>query len=147
MSGLLRRVRLPPPPLVWFVVRRPPLFFSLALSGFARSGPGVLVLVFLFPLFFCVPLLVFSLSNFSSHSHSHLISISFSFSFPSHVWALVFYPTAVGCVCVNHLNRCKTSQFFSAFFVISMHQFTQGDVAYNQGPRPTKLPDCMGYRA
>ena len=23
----------------------------------------------------------------------------------------------------------------------------QGDVAYNQGPRPTKLPDCMGYRA
>ena len=21
------------------------------------------------------------------------------------------------------------------------------DVAYNQGPRPTKLPDCMGYRA
>ena len=32
-----------PPPLVWFVVRRPPLFFSLALSGFARFGPGVLV--------------------------------------------------------------------------------------------------------
>ena len=26
--------------------RRPPLFFSLAFSGFARSGPGVLVLVF-----------------------------------------------------------------------------------------------------
>ena len=38
------------------------------------------------------------------------------------------------CVCVYHLNRCKTSTL-------------QGDVAYNQGPRPTKLPDCMGYRA
>ena len=42
-------------------------------------------------------------------------------------------------VCVYHLNRCKTSHWL----------FTnlQGDVAYNQGPRPTKLPDCMGYRA
>ena len=30
---------------------------------------------------------------------------------------------------------------FSAFW------FLQGDVACNQGPRPTKLPDCMGYRA
>ena len=31
------------PPLRWScsVVRRPPLFFSLAFSGFARSGPGV----------------------------------------------------------------------------------------------------------
>ena len=36
------------PPLRWSVgfARRPPLFFSLAFSGFARSGPGVLVLVF-----------------------------------------------------------------------------------------------------
>ena len=42
-------------------------------------------------------------------------------------------------VCVYHLNRCKTSHWL----------FTnlQRDVAYNQGPRPTKLPDCMGYRA
>ena len=46
LSGLFRRFCLPPPPLVWLFVRRPPLFFSLALSGFARSGPGVLVFVF-----------------------------------------------------------------------------------------------------
>ena len=29
----------PPLPLVLFRVRRPPFFFSLAFSGFARSGP------------------------------------------------------------------------------------------------------------
>ena len=46
LLGWFRCFCLPPPPLVLFVVRRPPLFFSLALSGFARSGPGVLVLVF-----------------------------------------------------------------------------------------------------
>ena len=41
------------------------------------------------------------------------------------------------CVCVNHLNRYKTSPgFFSGF-----HHCMQGDLAYNQGPRPTKLWD------
>ena len=30
---------------------------------------------------------------------------------------------------------------------LSAFWFLQGDVACNQGPRPTKLPDCMGYRA
>ena len=29
---------------------------------------------------------------------------------------------------------------------ISLISKLQGDVACNQGPRPTKLPDCMGYR-
>ena len=64
------------------------------------------------------------------------------------------------CVCVNHLNRCKTSTFrrcfsififqFSLFMSVNFtynKDVQQGDVAYNQGPRPTKLPDCMGYRA
>ena len=139
MSGLFRRFCPPPPPLVWFVVRRPPLFFSLALSGFARSGPGVLVLVFLFPLFFCVPLLVFSLSNFSSHSHSHLISISFSFSFPSHVRALVFYPTAVGCVCVNHLNRCKISILLNCPF-LNQGSITVFSSIYAGGTGPLWIP-------
>ena len=37
---------LPPPPLVFFRFRLPPLFFFLAFSGFARGGPGFLVLVF-----------------------------------------------------------------------------------------------------
>ena len=47
------------------------------------------------------------------------------------------------CVCVELLSRSKTSTVasFSAFW------FQQGDVAYNQGPRPAKLHDCMEYRA
>ena len=72
------------PPLHWScsVSVGPPLFFSLALSGLARSGPGVLVCVF--SLFFCVPLFAFWLSNlsfifmfispsFPLHLHLHLI--------------------------------------------------------------------------
>ena len=47
-----------PPPLVLFRFRRPPRFSSLALSGLARSGQGMFVLVFAPSLFFCVPLLV-----------------------------------------------------------------------------------------
>ena len=52
--GWFRRF-FPPPPPVLVHLRRPPLFFSLAFSGFARSGPGVLVLAFSPSLFFCVP--------------------------------------------------------------------------------------------
>ena len=58
MVGWFRRFRLPPPPLVLFRVRRPPLFFSLALSAFARSGPGVCVGVCSFPLLLRSPLRV-----------------------------------------------------------------------------------------
>ena len=83
--------------------------FPLPFQGLPVPGQVCWCWCFLFPLFFCVPLLVFWLSNFSSHFHFHLTSISFSPSFSSHVRALVFYPTAVGCVCVKHLNRCKTS--------------------------------------
>ena len=46
MVGWSRRIRLSPPPLVLVRFRRPPLFFFLSLSGFARCGLGVLVLVF-----------------------------------------------------------------------------------------------------
>ena len=53
--GWFRRFRPSPPPLVLVRFRRPPFFFSLALSGFARSGPGVLVCVFSFPSFFAFP--------------------------------------------------------------------------------------------
>ena len=67
----------PPPPLVLFRVRRPPFFSSLALSGLARSGPGVLVLVFALSFFFCVPRFASWLSNL------HLIFILISLSFPS----------------------------------------------------------------
>ena len=42
----------------WSVSVDPPLFFSLAFSGFARSGLGVLVCVFSFPLLLRSPLRV-----------------------------------------------------------------------------------------
>ena len=96
------------PALVLFRVRRPPLFFSLALSGFARSGPGVLVWVFAPSLFFCVPLLGFRLSNLSSHFHFHLIFIP--------LFILIFtslhanHPASGRvCVRVKRLNIRKTS--------------------------------------
>ena len=71
-----------PPPLVgvWPVVR--PLFLFFSLSGFARFGLGVLLLVFsLLPFLFCVPPLVFRLSN----CHLIFIVISFPFSFHFHL--------------------------------------------------------------
>ena len=88
MVGWFRRVRLPPPPLVFVRFRRPPFFFFLALSRFARGGLSVLVLVFVLvpPLLFFwgVPRLVFRLRNFSFHCHFHLIFILFSASFSFH---------------------------------------------------------------
>ena len=45
------------------------------------------------------------------------------------------------CVCVDHLQRCKTSH------VVSFSNMLQGDMACNQGPCPTKLPDCTGSGA
>ena len=72
-----------PPLLVFWSVFGPSsvrFFFSLALSGFARSGLGVFVLVFsLFPLLFCVPCLVSRLSS------CHLISVVISFPFTFHL--------------------------------------------------------------
>ena len=94
-------------------------FFSLALSGFARSGLGVLVLVFLLlPLLFCVSRLV------SRSSSCHLMSIVISFPCPFHLrlhlicWGLK-KPRCCGacvcvcvcvCVCQPH-KECKTSKF------------------------------------
>ena len=52
------------------------LFFSLALSGFARSGLGVLVLLFsLFPVLFCVCSRVFQSGSLSFHGHLRFIFI------------------------------------------------------------------------
>ena len=94
------------PPLLWSVFGPSSVrfFFSLALSGFARSGLGVLVLVFsLFPVFFCVPRLVFRLGSLSSHGHFHLIFMFISST-------LLRQGLRVR-VCVYHLNRCKTSYY------------------------------------
>ena len=75
----------PSPEQVLVRFRRPPLFFFLSLSGFARCGLKGWCWCFLLLLFFfCVPRLVFRLSNFSSHLHFHLIFVLFSSSFSSH---------------------------------------------------------------
>ena len=72
MVGWFRRFCLPPGPLVLFRFRRPPLFFFLALSGFAPSRPGVLVLVFALciPLIFHFIFMFISLSSLFSSSPS-----------------------------------------------------------------------------
>ena len=49
----------------------------------------------------------------------------------------------VGFVVFSFLDDLSISIAIS----VSTSYVEQGDVAYNQGPRPTKLPDCMGYRA
>jgi len=76
VQGWFRRFRLPP--LRWSCSVSVGLrfSFSLALSGFARFGPGFIVLVLSPSLFFCVPLFASWLSNF------HLILIFTSSSFP-----------------------------------------------------------------
>ena len=92
-----------PPPLLWSVFGPSSVrfFFSLALSGFACFGLGVLVLVFsLFPFLLCVPPLVFRLSN----CHLIFIVISFPFSFHFHLHLIcrsLKKPRGSGaCVCV-----------------------------------------------
>ena len=89
------------PPLLrwsWSVSVGLRFFLLLAFSGFARSGPGVLVFVFSLSLFFCVPLFASWLSNF--HFLFMFISLSLSLHLPRCCGA---------CVCVYHLYRCKTS--------------------------------------
>ena len=73
--------------------------FSLALSGFARSGLGVLVLVFfLFAFPLLRPRLVSRLSSLSSHFHRHLISISLSSPPSSHLSEPEMPRCCVACV-------------------------------------------------
>ena len=78
--GWFRRFR--PPPSSAGLVPFPSAsgFSFLALSGFARSGPGVFVLVFALSLFSCAPLFASWLSNF--HPIFMLISLSLSFHLP-----------------------------------------------------------------
>ena len=102
------------PPLRWVgfwpVVR--PLFFSLAFSGFARSGLGVSCWCFLLfsPPFFCVP------RPGSLLGSCHLIVILISCSCSSHL-------PCCGrvCVCVYHLYRCKTSTLQGRVALMSYH--------------------------
>ena len=77
LLGWFRRFRPPPPPLVWFRVRRPSLFFFLAFSGFCPFRARCVVLVFALS---CVPLFASWLSNF--HVTFTVISFSSSFHLP-----------------------------------------------------------------
>ena len=43
------------------------------------------------------------------------------------------------------LTTCSKNHNLQPTFVQFL-LFQQGGLAYNQGPIPTKLPDCMGYR-
>ena len=120
LVGCVRRFR-PPPSSCRCLARRPSAFFSsLALSGFARSGLGVLVLVFsLFSFVLlrspsCVPVKYFVIS-LSSSSHLHFLFI-FIFTFTSFVGAFKA-PLLRGVyvfVCVKHPNRCKACTLFVA---------------------------------
>ena len=99
--GCLRRFR-PSPVLVRFP--RPPLISFLALSGFARSGPGVLVAVGVFSLFCCVPLLGARLSN--RHVIFIVIFLPCPGQFHLHIISRAFiYPISTGCVCA-----CEASE-------------------------------------
>ena len=91
--GWFRRFRPPPPPLVWFRARRPPLFFSLAFSGFCPLWARCVVLVFALSLFSCVRLFASWLSN---------CHFTFTLSLSSHFHCHFICPAAAGraCVCV-----------------------------------------------
>ena len=102
--GWFTRFRPSPPPLVWFRFRLPPFFFFLALSGFARGGPGFQVLVFPLSLCVCVPPLRVVVKYFSSHRHFHLIFISFPFHFHFIVRTL-FHTLLREGVCVWNILR------------------------------------------
>ena len=98
MSGWFRRFRPPPPPLVLVRVRRPSaLFLFPCLFRVCPFRARCVVLVFALSLFSCVPLFASWLSSFSSHFHLHFIFIFISSALLRRG------------VCVDHLNRCKTS--------------------------------------
>ena len=92
-----RRFRSSPPPLVLFRVRQPPLFSSLALSGFGPApGEVCCVGVCSFPLL-RVALLVSRLSIL----HFHVL---FIFTFISFVGTLLVPPSCGRGGCGNHLH-------------------------------------------
>ena len=91
-----------PPSAGRFLARRPSAFLFPCLFRVCPFRARCVVLVFspFFSFFFCVPLLGFLLG--SCHLIFILISCSFSFHLPC---------CGRVCVCVFHLNRCKTSMF------------------------------------
>ena len=100
-------------------------FFSLAFSGFARSGLGVLVCVCSFPLLLRSPLRVLvKLSNV------HLIFTLISFFHPPFILIFISFLRAPPCrrqgVCVYHLNRRKTSSLYYMILYFNLWQGAEG---------------------
>ena len=121
ISGLIipkylqRSYFLAPPPRVGVSSVR--FFFSLALSGFARSGLGVLVLVFS----------SFFLSSFAFPVSRPGWLAVISFSLSSHFHFPFICPAAAGCVCTNWRDvklRC----------VAGDHRGPRGSVANEDTP-------------
>ena len=136
--GWFRRVRPPPPPLVLVFFRRPPLFLFPCLFRVrplrARCvGVGVFSW-FLLP-FLCVPRPGFLLS--SSHLIFMLISLSFLVIF---IFTSLAGHTLLGrvCVCVERLNRRKTSR--RIFIYINILILMQGVTGVPGGRWPMKTP-------
>ena len=84
------------------LARRPFAFLFPCLSAFARSGLGVLALVFA---------LFSPLLHFPSCVPDTQVAISFSCSCHCHLPFTGPAAAGRGCVCVYHVNRCKTSTF------------------------------------
>ena len=148
MVGWFRHFRPPPPPLVLFCFRRPPLFFSLALSGFARFGPGLPVLVFAPSLFLCVPLFASWLSNFHLMFIFTSSSFPFNFIFISLSGPQFSHPPAGGCVCEPSEKMknfyLRFSNVPSGFVYIIPVQ--AGGCRAQWKLHPTKLSTCAGSR-
>ena len=111
--GRLVQARLSSPPSAGLGVFPSASAFSFPLPFQGSPAPGKVCWcwcsLLVPPLLFCVPRLVFLLSNFypifilSSHFHFPVILIFTSQPGPQ------FLTPLGGCVCVEHLNRCKTS--------------------------------------
>ena len=140
MVGWFRRVRPSIPPLRWSLSVSVGLrfFFSLAFSGFARSGPGVLVLVFSL----CSSSLLLRspsrvpVKQFSSHLHAHFTFIA---GHP-HLHFMGFSHPAVQGVCLERLHRRKTSRWsLSSFYIFYIkaggHRGPGGSVTNEDTPR------------
>ena len=133
LVGCVRRFCPPPPPLVGFwPVVRPFFLFPCPFRVCPFQARCVGVGVFSFPSVFCVPPLVFRLSN------CHLIFIVISLPF-FHIFSLNFtFVSFVGAlnaprqrgVCVKHLNRCKPSTVTLSILILACvisRDFKQGN--------------------
>ena len=143
LLGWFRRFCLPPPPLV-FWSSSVGLRFSFPLPFQGLPAPGqVCWCVFSPSLPFLRSPLGSLLSNCSSHLHFHFTFIVFHLHLHLMAGTSVFPPHFGGvCVCVKHLNRCKTS----IRFVCSVLHVSRGTQHFT-GTVSNEATSGMGYPA